>query len=158
MVWSTQFSKTGAFTPKTCGDSRREPWNGRGKAERSSDLFGQTTWGGGVTRTSQELQRDVAILIKQSDDLKVFARELAKAADKVRADAEELRTVIGKSKRRKARWHILRRRSSVSKRSPVVAGVIRPVATRPKTIEDVRTIALFYAAFVYAACLSLPVE
>jgi hypothetical protein len=56
-----------------------------------------------VTRTSQELQRDVAILIKQSDDLKVFARELANAADKVRANAEELRAAIGQSKRRKAR-------------------------------------------------------
>ena len=31
-----------------------------------------------MTRTSDELQRDVAILIKQNDDLKVFARELAK--------------------------------------------------------------------------------
>ena len=55
-----------------------------------------------MTRTS-ELQRDLAILIKQSDDLKVFARELAKAVDKLRADAEELKAAIGKSTRRKAR-------------------------------------------------------
>ena len=58
---------------------------------------------GGVTRTSNELQRDVAILIKQSDDLKVFARELAKAVDKLRANAEELKAAIGKSTHRKAR-------------------------------------------------------
>ena len=55
-----------------------------------------------MTRTSQELQRDVAILIKQSDDLKVFARELAKAVDKLRGEAEELRAVIGQSKHQKA--------------------------------------------------------
>ena len=41
-----------------------------------------------MTRTSQELQRDVAILIKRSDDLTVFARELAKGLDKLRGDAE----------------------------------------------------------------------
>jgi len=56
-----------------------------------------------VTRTSQELQRDVAILIKQSDDLTVFARELANAVDKLRGDAEEPQAAIGQSKRRKAR-------------------------------------------------------
>jgi hypothetical protein len=55
-----------------------------------------------VTRTGHELQRDVAILINQSEDLKVFARELAKAADKLRDQAEELKADIGKSKRRKA--------------------------------------------------------
>ena len=49
-----------------------------------------------MTRTSQELQRDVAILIKQSDDIKVFARELAKAVDKRRADAEELKAAASK--------------------------------------------------------------
>jgi hypothetical protein len=42
-----------------------------------------------VKRASDDLQRDVAILIKQSDDLTVFARELAKAVDKPRADAEQ---------------------------------------------------------------------
>ena len=55
-----------------------------------------------MKRTSEDLQRDVAILIKQSDDLKVFARELPNTADKLRAQAEELQAVIGKSSRRKA--------------------------------------------------------
>jgi hypothetical protein len=55
-----------------------------------------------VTRTSKELQRDVAILIKQGDDLEVFTRELAKAVDRLRADAEELKAAIGESTPRKA--------------------------------------------------------
>ena len=56
-----------------------------------------------MIRTSQELQRDVAILIKQSDDLKVFARELANAVDKLRGGAEALQAAIGKPKRQKVR-------------------------------------------------------
>ena len=50
----------------------------------------------------QGTQRDVAILIKQSDDVTVFARELAKAVDKLRGDAEELQAAIGKPERLKA--------------------------------------------------------
>ena len=49
-----------------------------------------------MIRTSQELQCDVAILIKQSDDLKVFARELANAVNTLRGGAEALQAAIGK--------------------------------------------------------------
>lgn len=56
-----------------------------------------------MTRTRAELRRDVAILMKQSDDLKLFARELMKVADKLRAQAKELQAAIGKPKLRKAR-------------------------------------------------------
>ena len=60
-------------------------------------------WGRAVPRTSAELRRDVAILMKQSDDLKLFARELAKVADKLRAQVQDLQAAIGKPRLRRTR-------------------------------------------------------
>jgi len=70
---------------------------------KNQRILEQANWSGSVPRTSAELRRDVAILIKQSDDLKLFARELMKVADKLRAQADDLQAAIGKPRIRRTR-------------------------------------------------------
>ena len=50
-----------------------------------------------MTRTSEDLQRDAAALIKESADVKACARELAHTADELRDKVAKLHIAIGKT-------------------------------------------------------------
>jgi hypothetical protein len=75
---------------------------GRGDGGGSSTLLETDKEGRGVKRTSDDLQRDVATLTKQSEDLQTFPRELATTAERLRHQADDGKP-IGKTTRRKAR-------------------------------------------------------
>jgi hypothetical protein len=128
MARSTGFSKNCVITALAIGRSRElarraverarkterraaSPPRGLGSAQyphvwsivKNHRILERTNWSGGGPRTTADLRRDVAILMKQSDDLKLFARELMKVADKLRAQAEELQAAIGKPRLRRSR-------------------------------------------------------
>jgi hypothetical protein len=55
-----------------------------------------------VKRTSAELQRDLAALIKHSEALRADANDLARAAAEIRRQAVQIQAEIDKAKRPKS--------------------------------------------------------